>query len=255
MAASVASRTDEAFVLDTRELGETDLIVTLLTEQAGRIRGVAKGARRSRKRFGGALAPWTRARASWVESGGRELHRIESLEASRSFAVMQSEPSVQAACAVLAEVTAATTRENQAEPRLFRLLGAVLEGLASGLDPCVAVRYFEFWLLRLHGVLSDLDACAACGEEVGPRATRWASARGDLLCSRCARTTAQSAFRLGARDAAMLHDFARRPPRELGTYADRARPGGTVERFLRGGVEAFAERTFNTYRHLRTHTP
>ena len=60
-------RKDEAYVLTTREIGETDLIVSLLAERRGKVRGVARGARKSRKRFGGLLEPMTRVRAVWVE--------------------------------------------------------------------------------------------------------------------------------------------------------------------------------------------
>jgi len=59
----VKQRRDEAYVLGTSELGEADLIVTLLSEQHGRVRGVAASARKSRRRFGGAVDPMTRVSA------------------------------------------------------------------------------------------------------------------------------------------------------------------------------------------------
>ena len=148
-------RRDEAWVLDTHELGEADLIVTLLAEHAGRVRGVATSARRSRKRFGGALEPLTRVTASWVEREGRELHRIESLDVVRSFADMQASPERQAAVAIVREIASSTSHEGDGDPHVFRLIGAVAEALEAGLDPWVAVRYFEFWTLRLHGVLPE----------------------------------------------------------------------------------------------------
>src|SRR3990172_5379475 len=112
-------RHDEAYVLGTHELGEADLIVTLLAEQAGRVRGVARSARKSRRRFGGALEPMTRVRASWVEKEGRELHRSECLEMARSSATMQADPAVHAACAVFCELGSAVAREGQADPNTF----------------------------------------------------------------------------------------------------------------------------------------
>ena len=150
-------------MLATQELGEADVIVTLLGESAGLVRGVAPSARKSRKRFGGTLEPLTRVRATWNEKQGRDLHRIETLELVRSYATMQAEPARQAACAVLAEIFRAVAREDQPEPQGFRLLGAVLDALEGGLDPFAAVRYAEYWTLRLHGVLADPSACADCG--------------------------------------------------------------------------------------------
>ena len=243
---------DEAYVLGTSELGEADLIVTLLAEHHGRVRGVGASARKSRRRFGGALAPMTRVTASWVEREGRELHRIESLEPLRSFAAMQSDPACQAACAVLSEITAAVVRDEQPEAATFRLLGSVLAALEGGLHPWLAVRYAEYWTLKLHGVLPDLTHCASCGEPLGERGLRWAVPGEGLHCRRCPKPPTAAAFR--AVDRAALAAFDKLPPQALDIPPEVARPSGPLETLLRGAVEAFAERTFRSYRHLRAAT-
>lgn len=240
---------DEAYVLGTSELGEADLIVTLLSEQHGRVRGVGASARKSRRRFGGALEPMTRVVAGWVERDGRELHRIETLEPRRSFAAMQSDPALQAACAVLSEITAAVVRDGQPETATFRLLGALLEALESGLDPWVAVRYAEYWTLKLHGVLPDLVHCGACGEPFAPRDSRFAAAGSGVLCKRCPKPQGAVAIRSG--DLAALAAIDTSPPSALDVPPGLARPGGALDALLRGSVEAFAERSFRSYRHLR----
>jgi len=109
----VRQHRDQAYVLGTTELGEADLIVTLLAENTGRLRGVAPSARKSRKRFGGRLEPLTRVVVTWAQREGRDLHRIESLETLRSFAAMQADPAKQAACAVLAEITGHVVHEER----------------------------------------------------------------------------------------------------------------------------------------------
>jgi DNA repair protein RecO (recombination protein O) len=209
-------RRDEAWVLDTHQLGEADLIVTLLAEHAGRVRGVATSARRSRRRFGGALEPLTRVQASWVEREGRELHRIESLDVVRSFADMQASPERQAAAAIVREIAASSSHEGDGDPRVFRLVGAVAEALEGGLDPWVAVRYFEYWTLRLHGVLPEADPDAP---------------------------------------SPMLGAFASEPPASCGRFKDEARPGSTAARLLRREIESFLERPIRSYRHLRALAP
>lgn len=243
---------DEAYVLGTSELGEADLIVTLLAEHHGRVRGVGASARKSRRRFGGALEPMTRVVANWVEREGRELHRIESLEPKRSFAGMQSDPARQAACAVLCEITAAIVRDGQSESATFRLLGAVLEALESGLHPWISVRYAEYWTLKLHGVLPDLAHCGACGEPFATRSPRWAAGGSGLLCQRCPKP--RGAVALRSRDVMALAAIDASPPAALDVSCEAARPQGALEALLRGGVEAFAERTFRSYRHLRAAT-
>src|SRR5262245_11218482 len=222
-------------------MGEADLIVTLVAETAGRVRGGAPSARRSRRRFGGALEPLTRVHASWVEKEGRELHRIESLEPARSYATMQAEPVRQAACAVLAEVAAATAREEQPDPTVFRLLGAVLDALEGGLDPFAAVRYFEFWELRLHGVLPDLSECGSCGNPLRASDSRFVAPGDGLRCAACARSV-PGAKRLTRADLAFLNAAATAPPAAMEAHAAAARPSGALEALLRGALEAFAEK-------------
>lgn len=241
---------DEAYVLGTRELGEADLIVTLFAEREGRVRGVARGARKSRRRFGGALEPMTRVHATWLEREGRELHRLETLDPVRSYAAMQADPARQAACAVLAEITDGTAREGAGEPKLFRLLGAVLDALAAGLPPLLAVRYFEFWTLKLHGVLPDIEACARCSGRLEPRARRWACAEQGLLCSSCRRNAPSASRILGVQDREFLRTARTMPPAAMEPYSRAARAGGSLDLLLRGALQQFLERPVRSYRYL-----
>jgi len=218
---------DEAYVLATHPLGDADLIVTLLSRQNGQIRAVARSARNSRRRFGGRLEPLTSVRAVWFEKEGRDLHRLEGLEAVRSFAEMQADPARQAACAVLAELSMSFAQEGQSEPEGFRLIGAVLDAMERGVAPSVLLRYFEYWTLRIHGLLPDLvndstGAGAREGREVvlRPEARRF------------------------------LEAVRRRAPADMPEDSAVARPGGAVERLLRGTLESFAEKRFRAYRHF-----
>ena len=65
----------EAYVIRTMTLGESDVLATLFTREEGKVRGVARAARRSRKRFGGALEPLTRVRALYAEKEGGSERR------------------------------------------------------------------------------------------------------------------------------------------------------------------------------------
>ena len=248
----VKQRRDDAYVLGTSELGEADLIVTLLSEQHGRVRGVAASARKSRRRFGGSVEPLTLVSASWVEHPGRDLHRIESLDVIRSFSAMQADPALQAACAVLCEIVASMCREEQADPETFRLVGAVVAALEGGLDPWTAVRYAEYWSLKLHGVLPDLGACAGCGETFAPHALRVVAPAVGLLCRRCPKPAGSSTLRPDEAEALLAFD--RTSPGALSVPAGLTRPGGGLEALLKGALEWFLERKLRTYRHLRAAT-
>lgn len=242
---------DEAYVLATRALGETDLIVSLLAENHGRVRGVARSARKSRRRFGGWLEPLTHVRVVWVEKPGRELHRIEALEGLRSFAEMQADPVRQAACAVLAEVSEVFSREGQAETKSFKLLGAVLVGLSDGADPWTMLRYFEYWTLRLHGLLPDAGQCAVCGRALPRRGRVRVGWKTGLHCSRCDLDQAEPQRRFGGAERSFIASAAKHAPGDMPPGGAVVRSGGGLEAFLRGTLETFAERSFRTYRHLR----
>lgn len=240
---------DECFVLDTFALGEADLIVTLWAREEGKVRAVAPAARRSLRRFGGALEPLTRIRAEWSEKQGRELHRLESADCVRSFATMQREPELQATCAVLREIALTFGHEGQAEPSGFRLLAAVLEALEAGADPATSLRYYEYWMLRLHGLLPDLEACSLCGAELSAAgATRLVVGHG-LRCRACRPAAGARELAWGAADGETLAALARRAPGQIAALPRAAR-GGAVEALLRGALEGFAERRFRSYRHL-----
>jgi DNA repair protein RecO (recombination protein O) len=242
-------QSDESYVLETRELGEADLIVTLFSENWGKLRGVAAAARRSRKRFGGLLEPLTRVRAIWLEKEGRELHRLESMECLRSFVTMQGEPELQATCAVISEVTETFVHEGQADPTSFRLLGAVLEALDSGGDARSLVRYFEYWVLRVHGLLPDLSQCAFCGESLGAGSPSRVVAGCGLCCPACRPGDGLRELSWSSEDRAAIDIFARRAPAEVARMAGVGR-GASLELLLRGALESFAERRFRSYRHL-----
>ncbi|MBD3866663.1 MAG: DNA repair protein RecO [Acidobacteria bacterium] len=244
-------RTDEAFLLDSTRLGEADLILTLFAREAGAVRGVARSAKKSRKRFGGALEPMSRVRLSWREKPGRDLHQIDSLELLQSFADMQSDPELQSACGVMAEITRTLVGENDPDERFFRLLGAVLEAMRDGLGPFPAVRYFEFWALRIHGMLPDLARCGGCHEIRGGREIRLSSPDLSIRCADCQPDGGMECRVPGVDSWSFLTRAAVEPPIGLADMEKACRPGGTLEWFLRRGLEAFAERGFKSYRHLR----
>lgn len=241
-------------MLSTQVLGDADLIVTLLGSNCGLLRGVARYARKSRKRFGGCLEPMTRVRVSWTEKSGRDLHRLDSMEPVRSFAKMQADPIHQAGCAVLAEVSSAYGRDGESDPKSFDLLGAALIALEAGTNVWIVLRYFEFWQLRLHGLMPDLHACANCGRDRAPGESMWVERGMGVRCPRCYQESATGAMRLRSIDLDFIRKARTTAPVDLDVDPAAALPGGALEVLLRGTLEAFAERRFRCYRHVRAMT-
>ena len=153
--------TADALVLRTYALGESDRIVVFLTRDRGKKRGVAKSARRSWKRFGGALEPLTEVRVAYYESPRRELVGLNYAEAVRSPMSMVGTTEPAQGCdaltyaAYFAELLNEWAQDADADDRLYRLGASMLDGLAAGVPVRPLARYFEYRVLRLQGVYPE----------------------------------------------------------------------------------------------------
>lgn len=179
-------RSDEAIVLKTRPVGDADLIVTLFTAGEGKLEGAAKTARKSRRRFGGVLEPLSRGRATWTETEGRDLVRLEGFEILASFAGLQADLAWFYLFAYLAEVTDTFALEREPDARFYRLLRAATDAAAAGASTGLVRRWFEVWTLRLQGILPDLDVCSLCGTGTVPGGAALATTTSATLCGSCA---------------------------------------------------------------------
>jgi DNA repair protein RecO (recombination protein O) len=171
--------TADALILRTYKLGEADRIVVFLTRDRGKKRGVAKGARRSRSRFAGALEPMTEARVAYFEKERRELVGLNYAEPVRSPLVLLglagagtvSGPATAGYCVreerdipdysalgyvgYFAELIDEWAQDADADERLYRLGTSMLGALELGAPVEPLARYFEYWLLRLQGVYPE----------------------------------------------------------------------------------------------------
>jgi DNA repair protein RecO (recombination protein O) len=155
--------TSEALILRTYKLGESDRIVVFLTRDRGKKRGVAKGARRVKSKFIGALEPMTRAGVAYYEREQRDLVRINYVDMTRSPLSGLSGEAL-GHCGYFAELIDEWAPESHADERLFRLGAAMTEAIAEGAPIEPLTRYFEYWILRLQGVYPSLAACPGCAE-------------------------------------------------------------------------------------------
>ena len=155
--------TSEALILRTYKLGEADRIVVFLTRDRGKKRGVAKGARRVRSRFVGALEPMTRAGVAYYEREQRDLVRINYVEPVRS-PLSRSNSDGLGHVGYFAELIDEWAPEAHADERLYRLGSSMTEAIAAGAQVEPLARYFEYWLLRLQGVYPSLLSCPGCAE-------------------------------------------------------------------------------------------
>src|SRR5215469_12558185 len=178
--------TSEAVVLRTWPVHEADLIVSIFARDYGKLRGVAKSALKSRKRFGGALEPMTLARAWFVDRPRQELTRLDQLEIIRS---PLSAPIDQARLTVLsffAEVLEEALPEHDPQETVFRLLASVLEHTTAVQSeteqPWMPLTYFTLWMTRLMGLLPDIAHCTLCAESLHAGGVFFSSHADGLFC-------------------------------------------------------------------------
>jgi DNA repair protein RecO (recombination protein O) len=137
--------------------------VLCLTRDAGLVRAVAKGARRMKSRFGAALEPFTFVRLDFYEKENRELVTVSQVEILKSNFELAAHPDSTDALAYIAELVSEFAPPHEANDKLYRMVKACIDALASFADrPDMVVRYFEVWLLRLAGLFPDLRDCAQC---------------------------------------------------------------------------------------------
>lgn len=156
--------TTDALILRTYALGESDRIVVFLTRDRGKKRGVAKNARQSRRRFGGALEPMTCGRVTYRERERRELVFLQDIAPTHSplrIPTNYRDGDALGHVSYFAELIDEWAPDNDANETLYRLGVSVVEALTAGVAVEPLARYFEFWLLRLQGVYeADLGASA-----------------------------------------------------------------------------------------------
>lgn len=178
----MALRESEAIVLRTYSLREADLLVTLFTRLEGKVHGVARSAKKSRRRFGGALEPLTYVRAFYDVRERQELARLDSCDVLES--PLASEVSYPRALALghIAELLDELLTDHEANDAIFRLTLSVLHAL-PGPEIWMPLTYFELWMTRLVGFLPELNECVVCGRNLnGSRAYFHALADG-LMCA------------------------------------------------------------------------
>ncbi|WP_158749450.1 DNA repair protein RecO [Acidobacterium sp. S8] len=171
----------EAVVLRTWAIHEADMIVSLFTRDQGKIKGVAKSASKSRRRFGGALEPMTHVLANYAEKPRQELVRLDSFEIVSSPLSEAMDYTRAAALGFYAEVLEEILPDRDPHDAVFRLLLAVLEQTQTR-NIWMPVTYFALWMTRLMGWMPDVLHCTADGESFAGRPAYWHGHTDGLLC-------------------------------------------------------------------------
>jgi DNA repair protein RecO (recombination protein O) len=233
----------EAVVLRTWPVHEADLIVSFFTRDYGRMRGVAKSAMKSRKRFGGALEPMTVARAWFAERPRQELVRLDQLEIVRSPLSAPVDHTRMAVLSFFAEVLDEALPDHDPQETVFRLILAVLEQTKAVqseiVQPWMALTYFSLWMTRLMGLLPDISHCTVCRETLVAGETSFNTLGDGLFCA-LHRNGNSSA--LSADSWQLAQRMLRAPAAAFAAEAWPRRRGQDLRRFTLQALERHLER-------------
>ncbi|MGH9487328.1 MAG: DNA repair protein RecO [Terriglobales bacterium] len=154
-------RTSEAFILRTYPLKESDRIVSFFTREFGKRRGVARGARRPKSKFGAALEPMSHVRVQFFEREGRDLSAVDHCELLNSPLFSPAADLLHSvAVSLMAEVADRMLPEAEVSDATFRLLlaaSAALQQATTAEGAWLPLSYYLYWMVRLGGFLPTLD--------------------------------------------------------------------------------------------------
>jgi len=232
----------EALVLRTYPFHEADLLVTLFTRAEGKVRGVAKSAKRSKRRFGGALEPLTHVIAHWQEKEGQELARLDSFDIVASPLTAQVSYQRLLALEYVAEIIDQLLPDREPSDSIFRLALSIVGQLHSD-AVWMPLTYFDLWIVRLIGLLPDLSECVKCGATLnGSRAYFHPMADG-LLCARDKRLASTE---ISSESRALAGEMFRSP---VETFAGAPWPrqrAADLRKFLSQRIERHIEKKLIT---------
>lgn len=178
----------ESVVLRSYDLADADRIVVFLTRDHGVVRGVAKGIKRLKSRYGSSFEPFNSVKLSYFQKEDRELVSIQEAELTSSNFTAASEPGVFAAYSYIAEMLLAFTPPHDPSDVLFRMVRACYEANELTADKMPAIKtYFELWLLRLGGFLPDWSKCHICGRAFSSADMPYIDSGQHLICDGCSK--------------------------------------------------------------------
>ncbi len=176
-----------AVIIEVRDYGEADKIVTFYSLARGRMSGIAKGAKRSLKRFVNKLELFTLLEIHFTDSRSSSLVRLDQAELLEHFPLLRSDYTRYTAGVLLCELVLHWTKENDPDLILFELLKWGLTNLqALNRPPLWGAILFELKLLTLLGYQPDLGGCSSCGRPAtGQAPYRFRPSVHGLICGSC----------------------------------------------------------------------
>ncbi len=180
---------DDAIILSTRPFSESDKIVRFFTLASGKLSGLAKGAKKSQKRFMNTLEPFNQVHVEYFEKPTTSLVRIENADLRESNSGLEISLKRMCAASFFTEFVDKLTKEKQRNVSLFHALKEILDRLKLVEFTVTDILYYELQMLRHLGYMLNLTSCVHCGKVLPDMEKQYFSKeRGGILCPGCSRS-------------------------------------------------------------------
>ena len=228
----MASYQTKAIVLRTRNLGEADRIVVLLSEDHGKIEAVVKGARRQRSRFVGNTLPFNYLNVMLFD--GKNLEQLSQADVIHTFAALREDLMKMGYASYWVDLLDGFIPEKEGHGEVFRFLLAAFITLEKTAQPALLNLAFQARLLNYLGYQPVLESCVNCG---GNDAIRFFSVEaGGVICQSCAKT-AGSLILVQPREITQLGELLSTDIRQLDRLGVTSDNLQTLQKILRGFIE------------------
>lgn len=174
-----------AIVIGRRAFGESDRLVDFYTHEHGKLRGIARRARRPRSRFGSALELFTLGELVFFESGRSELVQVDHFDIVRPFVGVREHLERLGQAAWSVEVVARLSADRDPQPALFGLLSRMLEAMEASRRPARVAVCFGLRAVDLLGHRPRIDRCMSCGRPHPFDEPALDVTAGGLVCAAC----------------------------------------------------------------------
>jgi DNA repair protein RecO (recombination protein O) len=237
----------EALILRTWPVHEADQLVSFFTRDLGKLKGIAKSAAKSRKRFGGALEPMTHVLASYAEKPRQELVRLDACEIVASPLSEPVDYGRAAALEFFAEILEETLQDRDPQDAVFRLTVSVLEQTRVG-RIWLPVTYFGLWMVRLMGWMPEIVRCTACGRIFGCEPAYFEAQRDGLVCAEHRHPGARA---LSPESLGLAARMFREPVESFAAESWPTNRAADLRRFAFQGLERHLERRLRSVQAFR----
>nr|WP_224749481.1 DNA repair protein RecO [Polycladospora coralii] len=224
----------EGIVLRARSYGESNQVLTIFTEQQGKMAIMARGSKKTKNRFGAVTEPFTEAIFVCYKSTG--MGTLSQADPIASHYRIRADLLLTSYGAYWLELIDKATEENQSHRVLYHFLVEGLNRLEEGVDPDILTRMMELQILRTIGSAPILNRCASCTKEKVP--IRFSVSQGGFLCQDCA-SEDPYAFHITKPVAYIMRTLAEAPLNRLGHIQVKSETKEQVERLIHAFINEY----------------